>query len=71
LGDTSTFTGHLARYTQSEHLIALRRMTGLNNGAFLNALDEATRRMDILESRMPDQNVFVGIQSIILPMIIE
>ena len=46
-------------------------MTGLNNGAFLNALDEATRRMDILESRMPDQNVFVGIQSIILPMIIN
>lgn len=67
----SRFTVHMALYTQSRHLIGLRRMTELNNGAFLNALDEATRRMDILESRMPDQNVFVGIQSIILPMIIE
>ena len=71
MGNTSRFTGQLARYTQSRHLITLQRMTGLNNGAFLNALDEAMRRMDTLESRMPDQNVFVGIQGIILPMIIE
>ena len=31
LGNTSRFTGHLAHYTQSEHLIGLRRMGGLNS----------------------------------------
>jgi len=43
----------------------------LNNCAFLKALDEATRWMDALESRMHSRNVFSHILSIILRMTIE
>ena len=54
------------------HHIAVWKTKWLDwKGAFLKALDEAMRRMDTLESRMPDQNVFVGIQSIILSKKIE
>jgi len=43
----------------------------LNNCAFLKALDEATRWIDALESRMHSHIVFLHIFSVILRMTIE